>query len=233
MFMLEKVFNDDDRRSRTSRAYGRIRDDIIRGHLTPGAKLKIEELRSQYEVGATPIREALSLLTADGLVERLDQRGFRVADVSAAEFEELLATRCWVEGRALRLAIERGDKLWEEHIVLARYRLSRSRRTANPASGNNLDWERNHKSFHMSLVSACGSDVLLRLCNQLYDENNRYRFLSRSYERPEVYAEHENIAEAVLARESEFAVQRLVDHYIRTGELLRQGFAAFSLSPRS
>lgn len=231
--MLEKVSDDEDRRSRTSRTYGRLRDDIIRGHLLPGAKLKIEELRLQYQVGATPIREALSLLTADGLVERLDQRGFRVANVSAAEFEELLATRCWVEGRALRLAIERGDKLWEERIVLAHYRLSRTARPDNPSSGDNVEWERNHKSFHISLVSACGSEVLLRLCRQLYDENNRYRFLSRSYKRPEVYAEHEQIAQAVLARDADLAVQRLVEHYTRTGELLRQGFAAFSSQPRS
>jgi DNA-binding GntR family transcriptional regulator len=222
--MLDRAYGEG--RSRTSRAYDRIRDDIIRGLLAPGAKLKIAVLRSHYEIGATPIREALSLLTAEGLVERLDQRGFRVAEVSAAEFEELLAARCWLEGRALRLAIARGGREWEERIVLARYRLSRTARVTGPSAEDNRDWERNHKQFHMSLVAACGSDVLLRLCSQLYDENNRYRFLSRSYDRPDVYVEHDQIAEAVLARNADLAVERIVEHYTRTGDLLRQAFAA-------
>lgn len=226
--MLDSTYSEGDGRSRTSRVYSRIRDDIIQGSLPPGSKLKIEELRARYDIGATPIREALSLLTADGLTERLDRRGFRVADVSAAEFEELLATRCWIEGRALRLAIERGDKQWEERVVLARYRLSRTPRDAEPGSGDSLDWERNHKTFHMGLVSACGSDVLLRLCNQLYDENNRYRFLARSYKRDEVYTEHEEIADAALARKAEIAVQKLIGHYTQTGEILRQGLAGFT-----
>ena len=49
--------------SMTSRAYMRLREDIISGELEPGRKLKIEELRRKYDVGTSPIREALSLLT--------------------------------------------------------------------------------------------------------------------------------------------------------------------------
>ncbi|MEN0001295.1 MAG: GntR family transcriptional regulator, partial [Pseudomonadota bacterium] len=63
----------------TSRAYARLKDDIISGALPPGSKLKIEKLRKTYNAGTSPIREALSLLTSDHLVERIDQRGFRVA----------------------------------------------------------------------------------------------------------------------------------------------------------
>src|SRR5579863_3492211 len=110
-------------RSRTSDIYDRLRDDIIHGRLAPGLKLKIEQLRDHYGVGAPPIREALSLLTADGLVERLEQRGFRVAEMNDAEFDELLALRCWVEERAVRQAIAKGGKEWEESIVVARFHL--------------------------------------------------------------------------------------------------------------
>ena len=71
----------------TSQAYSRLRSDIMSGVLTPGKKLKIEELRSLYDFGSSPIREALSMLTSDLFVERIDQRGFRVADVSEKEFD--------------------------------------------------------------------------------------------------------------------------------------------------
>ncbi|HSG96047.1 MAG TPA: GntR family transcriptional regulator, partial [Afifellaceae bacterium] len=110
--------------SLTSRIYARLRDDILAARLEPGRKLKIEELRSTYDVGASPIREALSLLVSDHLVERLDQRGFRVADVSSEEFNELRKTRCWLEERALRESITHGRADWEERVVLTGYRLS-------------------------------------------------------------------------------------------------------------
>ncbi len=86
----------------------------------------------------------------------------------------------------------------------------------------NVEYEQCHKSFHMSLVAACGSNTLLRLWNQLYNESNRYRYISRMspYERPDVNEEHAQIVEAVLARDSDLAVQRIVAHYSRTGAFL-------------
>lgn len=222
--MSNTPYSSEISRSRTSNIYDRIRDDVIHGQLAPGCKLKIDVLREHYGVGATPIREALSLLTADGLVERLEQRGFRVAEVSDSEFVDLLAMRCWLEERTLRQAIQKGGKEWEEGIVVARYRLSRTPRVPPDVSqAGNLDYERSHKNFHMSLITACGSNTLLRLWNQLYNEANRYRYIARlsSYERPNISEEHEQIAEAVLARDADLAVQRIIAHYTRTGELLR------------
>jgi DNA-binding GntR family transcriptional regulator len=216
-------------RSRTSEAYERIREDVISGKLAPGCKLKIDQLREEYEVGGTPVREALSYLAADGLVVREEQRGFRVAEVSAEEFEELLHIRCSVEERALRLAIKKGGKAWEEGIVVARYRLfSREHQL-----GMDTEWERHHKNFHMSLIAGCGSNILMRLCKQLYDENNRYRYFARlhSFNRRHVKAEHEAIAAATLARESDRAVDLLVSHYIETGNLLRVAIRELTASP--
>ena len=169
--MSQTVNINEIARSRTSSIYDRIRDDIIHGQFAPGVKLKIDLLREHYGVGATPIREALSLLTADGLVERLEQRGFRVAEVRDSEFVELLATRCWLEERTLRQAIKNGGKDWEEGIVLAQYRLQRTPRVPPDVDrAANAEYEQCHKSFHMSLVAACGSNTLLRLWNQLYNE---------------------------------------------------------------
>jgi DNA-binding GntR family transcriptional regulator len=231
--MLHASAGTEIARSRTSDIYDRIRDDIICGRLAPGLKLKIDRLRDDYGVGATPIREALSLLTADGLVERLEQRGFRVAEMSDAEFGELLALRCWVEERAIRQAIATGGKEWEEGIVVARFHLSRTPRVppdVNPAA--NAEYEKCHRAFHRSLVSACGSNTLLRLWNQLYNDANRYRYTARlsSYERPDIGAEHDEIAAAVLTRDGDLAVQRLIAHYRRTGELLHRTISSAQAS---
>jgi GntR family carbon starvation induced transcriptional regulator len=211
----------------TSQAYARLRADIMSGALEPGRKLKIEELRQRYEVGSSPIREALSLLTSDQFVERIDQRGFRVAQVSLKKFDELLKTRCWLEERALRESIANGAGVWEEQVVLAAYRLSRVPRSeAEDHFVANVEWEQRHKHFHMTLISASQSSILYKFCDQLYDQNIRYRQLSGSTAFPsrDVNSEHGAICDAALARDGDLAVELLVSHYIRTGNFLREHF---------
>ena len=210
----------------TAQVYDRARADILTGVLEPGQKLKIDELRQVYGSGASPIREALSLLTSDGLVERVDQRGFRVALVSAEAFDELLTTRCWLEERALTESIERGGKDWEERVVLAEYHLSRTERSISKnAFIANQEWERCHKDFHMALISACGSSILLNFCHQLYDQNVRYRHVAGkvAYPKRNIAKEHQAIMRAALDRDVEAAVDGLVKHYRSTGAFLAKG----------
>ena len=211
---------EDGRTSLTSRIYARLHADIISGVLEPGAKLKIEELRQRYDSGTSPIREALSLLTSNFLVERLDQRGFRVSPINLEQFDELLKTRCWLEEKGLRESIANGDKHWEEKVVLAAYHLSRTTR------GSSEEREILHKDFHMTLISQCGSRYLLNMCDELYNQNVRYRMAARSESYPErdIQAEHDAIAEAVLARDADLAVYRLLQHYTNTGKFLRKHF---------
>ena len=212
----------------TSQAYSRLRADIMSGVLTPGKKLKIEELRSLYDFGSSPIREALSMLTSDLFVERIDQRGFRVADVSEKEFDELLRTRRWLEERALRESIAHGDSNWEEQVVLSAYRLSRVPRSqTNEHFVANEEWESRHKHFHMALIAACPSSIMLKFCDQLYDQNVRYRHLSgsKAYPSRDINAEHNAITDAVLERNADLAVELLMSHYSTTGNFLKAKLA--------
>jgi GntR family carbon starvation induced transcriptional regulator len=215
--------------SLTSQAYARFRADILAGVLAPARKLKVEELRDRYGIGAGPIREALTLLVADGLVERADQRGFRVVDVSEGEFEELLRTRCWLEERALRESMARGGGDWEERIVVAFYRLSRMPRSLEKDRFvENPEWEVQHKTFHQALIGACGSSILLRFCNQLYDQNVRYRRLAGLAAHParDVTVEHREIMDATLDRDADRAAALLTAHYARTGQFLTPSLGA-------
>ncbi len=207
--------------SATQRVVSELREQIIRGQLPPGEKLKVESLKALLNTGASPIREALSLLTSDQLVERFDQRGFRVAPVSSEHFQEILMLRCELEGLALRSSIELGDTQWEEALVLTHHRLSRaSRKSAD-------EWEVQHKAFHHTMLSACGSPILLRFCEQLYDLNIRYRYLagkSGSYAKRDVAKEHQSILDATVQRDQKLASTLLKQHYTRTGEFLTELF---------
>lgn len=207
----------------TAQVYERLRSDIICGLLPPGSRLKISELRARLDTGTSPIREALSLLTSDRLVERIDQRGFRVAVASEAAFQELLTTRAWLEERALRESIANGGPDWEENVLLSHYRLSRIPRQANEGdTESRAAWEDCHRTFHFALLSACGSSIMLRFCTELYDQNIRYRHLAgrQAYPRRNIQREHEGIMQAALDRDADAAVEALLSHYRRTGSFL-------------
>ena len=87
--------------SLTLSTYERLRADVLSGTWAPGLKLGIESLREHYGTGATPIREALNRLAAEGWVQHMDQRGFVVTPVSEEALRELAKTRVWVETLAL------------------------------------------------------------------------------------------------------------------------------------
>ncbi|MCD6074021.1 MAG: hypothetical protein K0Q70_904, partial [Rhodospirillales bacterium] len=75
-----------------STVFDRLRQDVLNGVLRPNEKLRIESLRQRYDVGASPVREALNRLVSEGLVLLEDQKGFRVAPVSREELHEIART---------------------------------------------------------------------------------------------------------------------------------------------
>jgi DNA-binding GntR family transcriptional regulator len=201
--------------SATRATYLTLREMILTGALPAGQKLKIEQLRKLLDTGASPVREALSLLTSDMLVERIDQRGFRAAPASLANFEEILTLRCVLEDMALRQSITRATSDWEERLVLSHHRMKRLADTP--------DFEDAHKAFHMTLLSNGASPMLERYCSQLYDLNIRYRYLAaggENYQRRDISAEHEQIFEATVHRDANAASAALLSHYRLTGAYL-------------
>lgn len=205
----------------TMQLYHRLREDIICGALAPGQKLKIDELCRSYEVGSSPLREALNLLTSFGFVERLEQRGFQVKPISADEYDDIVKCRCWIEERALRESIAHGDEAWEENVTLALFRLDRAARTRQAPI--DPQWEKLHHAFHMTLLANCGSSILMEYCEHLFAQSIRYRQIAGLLERSvrDAQAEHAEIAKAVLARDADAAATLLCAHYRRTQEALK------------
>src|ERR1044072_1821904 len=107
-------------RTLTSDVFDRLRTDILHCHLRPNSRLLFRDLRASYASGMSPLREALMRLASEGLVVLEEHKGFRVAPVSREEVVDIATTRCELEGLAVRMAIEKGDDLWEANI-LARF----------------------------------------------------------------------------------------------------------------
>lgn len=214
--------------SLTRLAYEQLRSDLLHGYWPPGKKLLMHELRARYQTGASPLREALNRLATEGLVVHSEQRGFSAALVSAERLRDLVRTRIDIESLAVRRAFERRNREWEEALVLAFHRLSRTPRSSQEASyQENPEWERLHRAFHMTIVGNCGSPALLGFCEQLYDQAYRYRQLAATHAYPRRHErdEHQAMLDAILGSDLEQVLSLLTAHYERTERfVLEQGW---------
>ncbi|OYW61866.1 MAG: GntR family transcriptional regulator [Rhizobiales bacterium 17-65-6] len=202
----------------SSTLVARLRTAIMNGELVPGAKLVLDRMRASYGVSLSPLREALCRLESEGLVEIVDQRGYRVAPVSRDNLAEVIRLRAELEGLAAREAIAHGDAAWEGRVLSAHHQLTRCQRGSR-SPGEQEAWERAHRAFHAELISACRMPMLQQFCETLHDQGDRYRriFLKDHTPDPHVPAEHAAIAQAMIERRAEDAVGLLRDHIERTG----------------
>jgi GntR family carbon starvation induced transcriptional regulator len=196
----------------------RLRSAIMRGELVPGSKLVLDRIRASYGVSLSPLREALWRLESEGLVQAEDQRGYRVAPVSADNLTEVIRLRVELESMAAREAVLHGDAAWEGRILSALHQLNRSRRGQRSAEEQE-EWEQRHRAFHAELISACRMPMLQQFCETLHDQSDRYRriFLKDHEPDRDVPAEHAAIADAMIGRRAEDAARMLRDHIERTG----------------
>src|SRR5271170_2994295 len=213
--------------------YRRLRQDILWGRFAPGSPLRSDELRARYDVGVSPLREALTRLASERLVTAVGQRGFRVAPLTTYDVEDTLMTRLVIEREALTRSIENGDIAWETAIVAAFHALSRNPIPKAPGAATE-DWAAHHRQFHMALLSACGSRWHMELAGQLFDQAERHRMLRVKFGPPQklrrdIVREHKQIFDAVLARDVKASIRALERHYKATAD---QVLAVMARTPR-
>lgn len=217
---------DNGKNTIATRLVSRLREAILRGEIPPGSKINLEKARRIFDVSLSPMREALARLTSVGLVELHDNRGYSVAPVSLANLREITHLRAEFECLALDIAIQNGDLAWESEIMRSLHRLNRIHREASdPAS---LEaWEEAHREFHLTLIQGCDMPILLNFCMTLHNLNDRYRriFLTRTGGDANVELEHSQIAQGTVARDRDYARERLREHILRTGRNLQNALS--------
>lgn len=206
-------------------AYRAIKADIVRGIRHPGERLRIEKMRAIYNIGPTPLREALQRLSADRLVVVEGNRGFAVATFDPKEFDDLNTARIAVDKAALRLSLQHGGIEWESGVVAAAYVMEREDMALTGSSGLVPDsWEQANAAFHASLVAACGSNWLLWTRSHLHDLCERYRraAVSQGAGDRALYVEHSELAMSALARDADLVCELTERHYSRTAQVFQQ-----------
>ncbi|MCV9938369.1 GntR family transcriptional regulator [Boseaceae bacterium BT-24-1] len=210
----------------STRLVSRMRESILRGELPPGSKINLDRARKTFDVSLSPMREALARLTSVGLVELHDNRGYTVAPVSLSNLREITQLRAEFECLALGIAMQNGDLAWESDITRSLHRLNRTHREASDAKSLEA-WEDAHRDFHLTLIQGCDMPILLSFCMTLHNLNDRYRriFLARTGGDTSVELEHSQIAQGAVARDREYALDRLREHILRTGRNLQNALS--------
>lgn len=205
--------------------YGAIRDDICMGRMEPGQKIGLTDLCKAHNVSLSVVREAVTRLASERLLQARPQQGFTVWPLSVPDLLDLTRVRIELEALALRESIAEGDVEWEAALVAAHHRLAGATRDPQaPPSTPNYAWMRAHSEFHAALAAACTSPLLKQLRQQLFDAAELYRFWSATLVSPKrkrnLAKEHRALLDAALAHDAEKGVELITSHIQRTTDLL-------------
>jgi GntR family transcriptional regulator, carbon starvation induced regulator len=203
--------------------YTSLRTDILLGRRVPGSRIQLQDFADEHNVSLSVVREAVTRLAGEDLVEASPQRGFRVRSLSIENLRDLTWTRLQIETLALRESIAKRDVNWEADVMSAHHRLAGT--PTHLADGSpNLEWMGVHGAYHDALCSAAGSPTLERIRRQLFDASELYRYWSATLPTDTTQRntadEHRAICDAALAGDAERAVQLLSAHLNLTAERL-------------
>lgn len=208
------IFPGDPRKTPTLVAAFWLWRDIVRGVFEPGERLKVQLLSRFYEIGHTPIREAIARLLATGLVLHEQDRGHRVAPVSVEDYMDVLDIFLRLRRLALDMAIARGDEAWEARMVA---QLHRSLKVKAVGPGDDPEqrelWQRAYGDLQGELIGGCCSPALIRILRDIGARAERYGNLFGDYgaELQRDHAgEHREMVGALIARDGA-RVQALLD----------------------
>jgi len=191
----------------------RIRRAIVGGKLRPGTVLVETALAEQMNVSRAPIREAIQILEADGLVESAAYKGKRVKPLTAREVAETYEMRQVYEVVAVRRIIEKGadvGPLWQPCHQMA------EAAAADDRDGLVAADER----FHRLLIRLADHDLLLASWNGIYLRVHQIMALRNDRRVPlgDIAANHPPIVKALAARDLDLAVALISEHTRSLGD---------------
>ena len=210
--------------TRAERVYAELRADILAGRRQPADRLPFADLSARYGASMGVVREALTRLAAEGLVESEPQYGFRVMPISEDDLRHLTEARRAVEPLVLRLAIEQGGLAWESQLVAAHHRLERTPQlVADDPDRVSEDWAAAHAEFHEALLAGCPNPRLRGVAASLRDAAELYRRWAVSLgsdQKRDIPGEHRAMLAAALAHDADAAAEVLSAHIQHTTDVL-------------
>jgi DNA-binding GntR family transcriptional regulator len=209
------------RQSQSERIRDRIRQQILHAELRPGEIVIEPDLAQQYGVSKTPVREALQMLTVEGLVTVLPRKGYMVRSLNFHDVREVMDLRLILEPPLLAAAAR---NVTPELVAELRGYLQHQFR-----DGASLD-ERlaAAREFHLACVRASRNQRAATIVRMLSDEVDRLHHLMPVVEdhisSPTERQAHEAIFAAVASGNAAEAENRMREHLIEANDAMLRGF---------
>lgn len=187
--------------------YRRLRAEVLSCALRPGQQFQERDLVARFGVSKSPIRDALIKLEAQGLVEVLPRKGYRVPPIDLRDVKEMYELRQMHERACIQGMI--GAATAETFAGLDAYR-------AAPDSSDLAAWVDYNRRFHAFIAGHCGNRRLARMAVELIEEFDRLTYFGVAHTRQistdAFVAEHCAIIDAIQARDSRKAVALARQH---------------------
>lgn len=194
-----------------------VRDGISSGRLDPGETYSVYQLADQLGVSRSPVREGLLRLAEAGLVVISRNRGFRVVQPTRHDIEEIIEIRLALEPRAAARAASGGSD--DQHGAI---RQALADMEVAAAADIQDDFWRADRAVHDLLLRTAGNARAAKVVAELRATTSLLGPPTTASGRTlrEIYAEHEPVVRAVLARDSRAAKRSMRAHLRTTGRLL-------------
>lgn len=196
----------------STRVAAYLREAILSGELAPGARIRQEDVAERLGASRLPVREALRILAADGLVEHEAHKGARVPRLSQHEVDVVYRMRERLEPIAIVESMPHLDDGAHEQLEEVQRRIE-----DNTDVEKFLDLDR---EFHMLTYSGCHVDTLMTVVTRLWNSTQHHRrtYLTLAGHRAmwAVNAEHRLILDAVRRGDADDAERYLGGHIRRT-----------------
>lgn len=222
-------------RSRASEVYEQLKRDIAEFRMVPGDRFSEHELCHRLEVSRTPVRQALTRLQQEGLVEVMFRSGWRVLPFDFDKFDQLYDLRMVLETTAVQRLCQQEVEASAAALqtLKDRWLVPVAERSADAAQVARWD-----EDFHEAIVRAAGNAEMARVHHELTE---RIRIIRRlDFLQPvrivATYDEHAKILRAILARKADRA-DLLMRSHIEASQVevrkitLHQVFMARQVAP--
>jgi DNA-binding GntR family transcriptional regulator len=202
-----------------------LHKQVIAGKYSPGEWLRQEEIARQMGVSMTPVREALDLLVAAGLAERVPYRGVRVVELSKEEIVEAYGLRLILENLAVK---EAAARITPKQVTALNETLEHMK---NQVTLNDMSIARQlSREFHGRIVEASGNSLLIKLYQIVANAFPDWMLYEAMYHHPELLAdslaeeqvEHRAIVNALARGNGEEAARKAVEHVLHLGNSLEE-----------
>jgi DNA-binding GntR family transcriptional regulator len=149
----------------------KVRDLVVRGALSPGEHLGQAELAERFDVSRMPVREALKLLAADGVVSHDPNRGYFVTRLSRAEAVQLYKMRRWLEAQLMESLI------WPSAKRLTAIRAQLDEVDGHLLAGDWSKWMVGLNALRRAILDLSPEKIILQEALRLWTLTDRYRLL--------------------------------------------------------